>query len=76
MQFVEGVKGTPEVCDFVFEEAAGEGEDTMDHLGELKSECAGCRFGVEGYAALGQEGGWGPVGKVEATVEVVEGACH
>lgn len=76
VEFVEGVEGAPDVCDFVFKKAAGEGEDAMDHLGELESECAGCRFGVKSYAALGQEGGWGPVGKVEATVEVVESACY
>ncbi|KAI4120217.1 MAG: hypothetical protein LQ347_007133 [Umbilicaria vellea] len=35
VQFVYGVQSAPEVGDFVFEEAAGEGEDAVDGLGEL-----------------------------------------
>lgn len=33
LQFDDGVEGAPEVGDFVFEEAAGEGEDAVEGLG-------------------------------------------
>ncbi len=32
MEFVDGVEGAPEVGDFVFEEAASEGEDAVEGL--------------------------------------------
>ena len=39
VQFVDsGVQDAPEVGDFVFDEAAGEGEDAVDDLGELEGE--------------------------------------
>ena len=70
------MEGAPEICDFVFEEATGKGKDAVDHLRELEGEGAGWGFRVEGYATLGEEGGWGAVGKVEATVEIVESASY
>jgi len=36
VQFVDRVEGAPEIGDFVFEDTAGEGEDTVDGLGELE----------------------------------------
>lgn len=48
MEFVEGMQGAPEVGDFVFEEAAGEGEDAVDGLGELEKDWVIPRFSVEG----------------------------
>ena len=36
VEFVDEVDAAPEVCDFVFEDAAGEGEDSVDYLGELE----------------------------------------
>lgn len=34
--FEDDVEGAPEVGDLVFEKAAGEGEDTMERLGDLE----------------------------------------
>ena len=59
VEFVEGVEGAPEVGDFVFEEAAGEGEDAVDGLGELDEGgvVAGCGVGVEKRREGGEERG-------------------
>ena len=47
---MNGVEGAPEVGDFVFEEAAGEGEDAVDGLGELEEGgvVSGGRVEVQG----------------------------
>lgn len=38
VKFMEGMEGAPKVGDFVFEETAGEGEDSVDGLGELEED--------------------------------------
>lgn len=55
VQFVDGVEGAPEVGDFVFEEAAGEGEDAVDGLGELCEGWVVPGGGVEGEGEGGEE---------------------
>ena len=48
---MEGVDGAPEVCNFVLEETAGEGEDAVGGLGKLKERRVIPRLGIV-------EGGW------------------
>ena len=80
VQFVDSVQGAPEVGDFVFEEAAGEGEDAVDGLGELEErrvvEGGWVEVEGEGREEMGWLRGFFADGRLGVAVGVEEGAGY
>lgn len=53
---MDGVDNAPDVCNLVFEEAAGEGENAVKGLGNLKEEWIIECFRIEGDGEIRQIG--------------------